>query len=120
MADLAPVFTELRKLLAPHAAKLDATKDTDVELYLNTRHIQKNKSPLFFGAVQIKKAYVSYHLMPVYVKPELLDDISPALKACMQGKSCFNFKSVEPALFKELGKLTKAGYASYKAQGFVK
>ena len=120
MPDFTPVFTELRKLLAPHATKLDATKDTETELYLNTHHIQKNKSPLFFGAVQIKKAYVSYHLMPVYVKPELLDDISPALKACMQGKSCFNFKSVEPALFKELGKLTKAGYASYKAQGFVK
>jgi hypothetical protein len=57
--------------------------------------------------------------MPVYVKPELLDGISPELRARMQGKSCFNFKSVEPALFKELAKLTKAGYASYKAQGFV-
>ncbi|MCO4098157.1 hypothetical protein [Gemmatimonas sp.] len=100
-------------------ALVNAWEDTDAELYLNTNHIQKNKSPLFFGAVQIKKAYVSYHLMPVYVTPELLDDISPALKACMQGKSCFNFKSVEPALFKELAKLTKAGYVSYKAQGFV-
>lgn len=120
MPDFAPVFAELRKLLAPHAAKLDATKDTDAELYLNTHHIQKNKTPLFFGAVQVKKSYVSFHLMPVYVKPELLDDISPELQARMQGKSCFNFKTVEPELFKELGKLTKAGYASYKAQGFVK
>jgi hypothetical protein len=119
MPDLAQVFTELRTLLAPHAATLDTTKDTDTELYVNTHHIQKNKSPLFFGAVQIKKAYVSFHLMPVYVKPELLDGISPELRARMQGKSCFNFKSVEPALFKELAKLTKAGYASYKAQGFV-
>jgi hypothetical protein len=119
MPDLAPVFTELRKLLAPYTAKLDATKDSDAELYLNTRHIQKNKTPLFFGAVQIKKNYVSYHLMPVYVTPALLDDVSPALKACMQGKSCFNFKSIEPALFKELAALTKSGYASYKSQGFV-
>jgi hypothetical protein len=37
----------------------------------------------------------------------------------MQGKSCFNFSSTEPALFKELATLTKAGYASYKEQGFV-
>lgn len=119
MPDLAPVFTELRALLAPHAAKLDTKKDTATELYLDTHHIQKNKSPLFFGAVQIKKAYVSFHLMPVYVKPELLDGISPELSARMQGKSCFNFKSVDPALFTELDALTRKAYASYKAQGFV-
>ncbi len=119
MPDLTQVFTELRKLLAPHAAKLDTKKDTATELYLDTHHIQKNKSPLFFGAVQIKKAHVSFHLMPVYVKPELLDGISPELAARMQGKSCFNFTSVQPALFKELRALTTAAYTSYKAQGFV-
>jgi len=57
--------------------------------------------------------------MPVYVKPELLVSVSPELKARMQGKSCFNFSSIEPALFKELDALVKAGYASYKEQGFV-
>lgn len=119
MPDLTQVFAELRTLFAPHAAKLDTTKDTATELYVNTHHIQKNKSPLFFGAVQIKKAYVSFHLMPVYMKPELLDGISPELRARMQGKSCFNFKTVEPALFKELGALTKKAYASYKTQGFA-
>ena len=57
--------------------------------------------------------------MPIYVKPELLSTVSENLKARMQGKSCFNFKAVEPALFKELAALTKAGLASYKEQGFV-
>jgi len=45
--------------------------------------------------------------------------VSPELKARMQGKSCFNFRALEPALFKELSTLTKASYASYKEQGFV-
>jgi hypothetical protein len=119
MPDLAPVFTELRKIMAPYAAKLTATRDDDQELYVDTKHIQKNKKPLFFGAVQIKKSYVSFHLMPVYVKPELLASVSPDLKARMQGKSCFNFAAPETALFKELAALTKAGYASYKEQGFA-
>ena len=99
--------------------KLDAKKDDETELYIDTRHIQKNKKPLFFGAVQMKKSYVSFHLMPVYVKPELLASASPDLKTRMQGKSCFNFAAVEPALIKELAALTKAGYASYKEQGSV-
>lgn len=120
MPDLNPVFAELRKIMAPYAAKLEATRDDDLELYVDTRHIQKNKKPLFFGAVQIKKSYVSYHLMPIYVKPELLASASPELKARMQGKSCFNFTAIEPALIKELAALTRAGYASYKEQGFVK
>ncbi len=119
MSDLNAVFAELKKLMAPYVARLALCRDDEQELYLDTLHIQKNKKPLFFGAVQIKKAYVSFHLMPVYLKPELLASVSPELKARMQGKSCFNFVSVDPRLFQELAKLTEAGYASYKAQGFV-
>jgi hypothetical protein len=119
MPDLNPVFRELKSIMAPYAKTLDAKKDDESELYLDTKHIQKNKKPLFFGAVQLKKSFVSFHLMPVYLKPELLDGISPELKARMQGKSCFNFTEVDKPLFKQLTTLTKAGLASYKEQGFV-
>jgi hypothetical protein len=119
VADLDTVFSELRAIMAPYASKLDAKTDNASELYVDTKHIQKNKKPLFFGAVQVKKAYVSFHLMPIYVRPELLEQISPELKARMQGKSCFNFASSDKLLFKELAALTKAAYASYKDQGFV-
>lgn len=119
MADLAAVFDALRAILQPYAAKLDAKKDSRSDLYLDTRHQLPSKQPLFFGAVQIKKHYVSYYLMPVYVDPTLLEGVSPALKKRMQGKSCFNFNQVDPPLFKELAALTKAGFASYKSRGFV-
>ena len=119
MSDLNAVFTELRSIMAPYATKLDPKKDDPSELYVDTKHIQKNKKTLFFGAVQIKKAFVSFHLMPVYMKPELLDGLSPGLKSRMQGKSCFNFAEVDKPLFKELASLTKAGLASFPAQGFL-
>lgn len=119
MADLVTVFSSLREIMAPYAAILDPKKDNDNELYVDTKYIQKNKKPLFFGAVQVKKAYVSYHLMPVYQKPELLEGLSVELKARMQGKSCSNFTTLDAQLLKELAALTKAGYASYKEQGFV-
>lgn len=119
MPDFTAVFAELHKIMAPYAAKLDTKRDDATEIYVDTRHIQKNKKPLFFGAVQLKKSYVSFHLMPVYVKPELLASASPELKSRMQGKSCFNFSAVEPVLIRELAALTRASYASYKEQGFV-
>jgi hypothetical protein len=119
MPNLDAVFSDLRAVMAPYAEALNPKKNDNTELYLDTKHIQKNKKPLFFGAVQIKKSFVSFHLMPIYVKPELLDGISPELRARMQGKSCFNFTTSEKSLLKELAALTKAGYATYKAQGFV-
>lgn len=105
--------------MLPYAEHLDCTVDNDVELYLNTKHVQGNKKPLWFGGVQIKKRYVSYHLMPMYVNPELLEGISPELKKHMQGKSCFNFSNVDTSLFKELAMLTEAGFKDYQKKGYV-
>ncbi len=119
MPDLDTVFVELKAVMAPYAAKLDTKQDDETMLYVDTRHVQKNKKALYFGAVMLKKSFVSFHLMPVYVRPELLDGLSPDLKARMQGKSCFNFAKVDKPLFKELSALTKAGFRSYKEQGFV-
>ena len=70
-------------------------------------------------AVQIKKNYVAYHLMPVYVFPELLSGISPELGHRMQGKSCFNFKATDQTLFRELEQITAAGYQRYKEAGYI-
>ena len=74
---------------------------------------------VWFGAARIGKRYVSYHLMPVYVFPDLLNGISPELKKRMQGKSCFNFTHVDEKLFLELGDLTERGYERYKKAGYI-
>jgi len=119
MPNLDAVFTDLQAIMEPYAKVLERKKDDATELYVDTKHLQKNMKPLFFGAVQIKKSYVSYHLMPVYLKPELLDGMSSELQARMQGNSCFNFTASVKPLLTELAALTKASHASYKAQGFV-
>jgi hypothetical protein len=119
MQDLSALYAELSAILRPFAAKLETKINTDTELYVDTKHIQRNKQPLFFGAVQVKKRYVSFHLMPVYVDPGLLTGISEGLKKRMQGKSCFNFSHSDPALFKELAMLVQLGFAQYKERGFV-
>ena len=54
--------------------------------------------------------------MPVYMYPDLLKNISPELKKRMQGKSCFNFKKLEPALFAELAELTRKGAEKFKKE----
>lgn len=105
--------------MLPYSADLSTTLDTVDQLSLDTTHVMKNKKALWFGGVQVKKNYVSYHLMPVYLNPALLDDISTELKKRRQGKSCFNFKAIDPALFRELAELTKAGFEYYKREGYI-
>ena len=119
MSDLEAVFAQLKAVMAPYVPTLHCKINDATELYLDTTHIQKNKKPLFFGAVQVRKAYVSFHLMPVYFEPALLRDVSSALKSRMQGKSCFNFQGIDESIFEELATLTRESYASYQAQGFV-
>ena len=118
--DKTEVFQELKEIISNYSQHLDLVTDDELSYFLNTHHIMKNKKPMFFGAVQIKKNYVSYHLMPVYVDVSLLENISDPLRKRMQGKSCFNFKSVEKDLFSELALLTEAAYQSYVQAGYVK
>lgn len=106
-------FSALKKILQKQAKKLVVVVDQPGHYYLDTDIIMKNGKPLFFGAVQVKKNYVSYHLMPVYVFPELQDDLSPQLRKRMQGKSCFNFREPDRKLFRELDALTKIGFKKY-------
>jgi hypothetical protein len=119
-SNFAETFARLRSILEPYAAKMNVVHDNAANYYLETHYVMKNKQRVFFGAVQVKKSYVSYHLMPIYMCDELLSTISPDLKKHMQGKACFNFKAVDATLFKELAKLTKAGAARFSGDKLAK
>jgi hypothetical protein len=100
------IFEQLKEILQQYEAGMVVTADTLASYSLDSKLLGPNGEPLFFGAVQVKKNYVSFYLMPVYIFPDLLDSISPALKKRMQGKSCFNFKTADPERFQELKQLT--------------
>lgn len=113
------VFEALQGLLRPLAPRLQVTTDLPGHYALDAGYAANFKKTLFFGAAQIKKNYVSFYLMGVYIFPELLTDLSPGLRKRMQGKSCFNFKTVEPALFVELSQLTQLCFQQYEKQGWL-
>lgn len=111
------VFEELKKILQSHVPPLVATVDTPDNYYLDTvAPIAGKQAPSSFAAaVQIKKNYVSYHLMTVYMFPDLLESISDRLKKRMQGKACFNFTTIDQPLIAELAQLTAAGFRHFSA-----
>jgi hypothetical protein len=118
--DLPFVFEQLKSILKPYEKGLNIKADTREAYSLDGPYSEKWKKELFFGSAQIKKNYVSFYLMPVYMHPELLTDISPELKKHMQGKSCFNFKKVEPELFQELAGLAEKSYERFQKEELSK
>jgi hypothetical protein len=112
-------FQQLRAILARYEPHLVKVHDEPDHYYLDAPHRQPNGKPLYFGSTRIGKQYVSFHLMPVYLWPELLDDVSDALRRRMQGKSCFNLKAPDPELLGELSTLAERGFERYREHGYV-
>jgi len=113
------IFTKLRQVMSSLEAGLVIKKNEPDYYYLNTNKKVKDKD-MFFGAVQIRRSYVAYHLFPVYTHPELLEDISDNLKKRMQGKSCFNFKKdITEEQLNELKALTQKGYRKFLEIGYI-
>jgi hypothetical protein len=113
------VFKRLKRILQALEPQLVLVKDEPDHYYLNLHHTRADGYQWFFGSVQIKKNYVSYHLIAVYAHPELLDGISSDLKKRLQGKSCFNFKKYDEHVFQELEALTHKGLARFKEAGMT-
>lgn len=107
MTAFEPVFTALRSIMLAAAPDAVIATDQPGDFVLHTRRMDpKTGKPLWFGAVAIKTRYVAYHLFPLYTHPKLGTGMSDGLARRRQGKSCFNFRTVEPDLFAELSRLT--------------
>lgn len=135
MADLGPVFAELRRRLAVHenefrvstnltdanrptSRKVDEPEPGGTYMLLGPSH-EKYPEGMLFAGVKQQKRYVSFYLMPAYSEPEVAASISPELRRRMQGKSCFNFTSIDEGLFDELADLTERGREAYAAKGWT-
>ena len=117
--DFAKAFYGLKMVFAKYEKYLHVNADTREKYYLETRSPSYQGKPLFFGAVIRGRAYVSFHLMPLYWEASLAQGISANLKKRMQGKTCFKFSAPDAALFRELGKLTSRGFALYKRKNLL-
>ena len=112
------IFGRLRGVLQKHAGALTVTSDAPDHYCLAVDYSPTLKKGFPAAWVKIGKGYVSYHFMPIYMFSRLRDGLSPELRARMQGKSCFNFKRADDALFQELEDLTAQGFAAARKAGW--
>ena len=113
--DFGAVFRALKPLFSRYEGRLDVAADEPGKYYLKSKTPVYRGKPMWFGGVEIKKNYVSFHLVAMYVFPELAAKLSPELKKRKQGKGCFNFHERRPKAVCGTGALTEAGMAKFRA-----
>ena len=116
----ADIFSALRAILQRQAGKLAVSENSLKRYCLEGGLHPKHKKPIPIAWAEIGKHYVSFHHMGVYAYTGLLKDVSPKLKARMQGKSCFNFKSLDEPLFAELEELTVRAFQEFQQLPYMK
>jgi hypothetical protein len=122
--DFTAVFATLKSVLSKYEKRLVVKIDSPKEYMLVTKSPspfpQHKGHPMYFSAVKIGKAYVSFHLLPIYMDPELQKLVSPELKKRMQGMACFNFKNVpDQEHVAGLKKLIDASLATWKEKKWL-
>ena len=121
------VFDSLKAVLKTQAGALAVSDDTSTKYCLEAAvgpatvqswggKVRRPQIPVAW--VEVGQSYVSYHLMGVAI-PAVEASMSKALKARMQGKTCFNFTVMDAALLTELDRLTVASIAAFKKAGFT-
>ena len=117
MADLAAVEERLRAILGPYRDRLVVGS----VYHLETLTRPNAKAHDFFAFVKPGTSFVSLYLKPVYTWPDLLDDISPALRKRLQGsRTAFSFAVVDEPLLTELEALVERAFRRYQKAGSAK
>jgi hypothetical protein len=115
MADLDAVHDRLKSILALYRGDLSVTREGPGGMALEVPGLE-GKPWGYVAGTRLGKRYVSFYLMPVYGSSGLAATISPELRKRMQGKSCFNFTTVDERLFAELADLAARGIPGFRAE----
>jgi hypothetical protein len=111
--DFTPVHERLKRVLEPYRGAFHVARDDPDGMVLEVRGMEGTPTG-FAAGTRVGKRYVSIYLMPVYAEPRLLDDASAALLRRKQGKSCFNFATIDEPLMKELEAIVAVGLPRYE------
>ncbi len=121
--DQQDIFDRLRSMFQQFVPPLAVMMDTSerYDLYSAKEVEIKNRSykEIYFGSVILKPKYTGFYFMPIYLFPEMLNDIPKMLKKLQTGKSCFHIKKFDEEIFYAIENLMKAGFVIYKKHKYV-
>jgi hypothetical protein len=106
------LLAELRALLVPYEDVLEAAEIYGIEVI----HRPGARAHDWFAGVRPGKGTAKLMLLPIKTHPELLEDISPALRKRLSGDALFTLKPGDEALLPELEVLVQRSFDAYVGQ----
>ena len=121
-ASLDQVFDELKTILGRHAGLFTEREGRvknkrDYHLILQKPVVidGRKTDELWFASLIQQKDSVGFYFMP----PDVKSKLHPELLKHLDGKSCFHFKALTPALKKHVEAALKVGLEAYRKQTWL-
>jgi hypothetical protein len=108
-AELAAVQSRLEAILDPYRDRLEAFEIYGVPMLRRPGA----KAHDWFAGVNRGNGVVRFSFLPMHAHPELLDELSPAVRKRKSGASLFTFSSVDDETIRELEQLLARGFPVY-------
>jgi hypothetical protein len=122
LASLDQIFDELKTLLARHARLFTEREGMvknkrDYHLILQKPLLigGRQRKELWFASIIQQKDSVGFYFTP----PDVKSKLSPELLKHLDGKSCFHFKRLTPALKKDVAAALKLGLEVYRKRKWL-
>jgi hypothetical protein len=119
----ANVYKIVRSILSKYSPPLTPISDTDRHYEILSKkpvEFMGVKRPgMYFASTKIQGSFVGLYLMHVYMRPQMLQDISPRLLTTLKGKTCFHIKKIDEELIKEIENAVEQGFKLYQHLGLI-
>lgn len=123
MNNLTMIKSALQQLLKNHCPPLRVRKDNEnVYEVAGTKKAMQGKQKVdgyYFGSVVPKPKDIRLYYFPIYTHVDEFEWISPELRKCLKGKSCFHIKKLDDSLLNDISAMITKGVELYKKDELI-
>lgn len=117
------LFDQLRTLLETYSGVLEVSEVPGKYSLSTTKPIvvdgKSHPNGYYFGGLREQKNIVGFYFMPIYVCPELREQVPESLRKVLKGNTCFNLKKLTPEMESDLKEMMNAGIETYRKMGWI-
>lgn len=122
ITELPTIQTTLHSLLEAHAPQLKVRVKSETNFEIaGTKTVMQGKKKVdghYFASVMPKAKDIRLYFFPIYTHVDNFE-LSPALKKCLKGKSCFHIKKLSDDLTDEIKVMIAKGVNLYEKDGLI-
>jgi len=122
ITELTTIQTTLQDSLAAHSPQLQVRIQSETNFEVaGTKTVMQGKKKVdghYFASVMPKSKDIRLYFFPIYT--HVADfELSPGLKKCLKGKSCFHIKKLSEELIEEIKAMIAKGVNLYEKDGLI-